>query len=121
MSVNVTVDLIKHLDSTNQIQRNLINPVIKDTLPLPHGGYAILRFLAENAGIWLFHCHVELHSELGMSLVVKVGKPSEFPPLPINWPKCSSNYEPIDALTDTPLSFNTSKIPYHIELFYFLI
>ena len=86
----VTVDLVKDLDSKGQIHRNLENPPFKDTLSMSHGGYAILRFRANNPGIWMYHCHVELHSEIGMTVILKVGKTSQFPKMPDQWPKCGS-------------------------------
>ena len=51
-------------------------------------GFAILRFIAKNPGMWLFHCHIDFHSELGMTLVFKVGDTSQFPLPPPNFPKC---------------------------------
>lgn len=86
----VTVDLVKDLDAKGQIYRNIENPPFKDTLSMSHGGYAILRFKADNPGIWMYHCHVELHSEIGMTAIIKVGKTSEFPRMPEKWPKCGS-------------------------------
>lgn len=39
-------------------------------------------------GYWLFHCHIEFHAEIGMSLIFKVGEDKEMPPVPNNFPKC---------------------------------
>ena len=50
----------------------------------------MIRFLADNPGIWLFHCHVELHSEIGMTLILKVGNQTEFSKEPKGWQKCGS-------------------------------
>lgn len=36
-------------------------PVVKDTVTVPAGGYARIRFRACNPGYWFFHCHFELH------------------------------------------------------------
>lgn len=44
---------IKEADISGKlISRNLKNPVKKDTLVIPSGGVAVIRFLADNAG-WL--------------------------------------------------------------------
>ncbi|KAJ3094650.1 ferroxidase fet3 [Phlyctochytrium planicorne] len=43
-------------------------PMRRDTIVIPGGGYAILRFQADNAGVWLFHCHIEWHLESGLVL-----------------------------------------------------
>lgn len=34
-------------------------PVRRDTLSVWPNSYARLRFVADNPGIWLFHCHIE--------------------------------------------------------------
>lgn len=39
-------------------------------------------------GYWLFHCHIEFHAEIGMSLVLKVGDKSEMVAAPHNFPTC---------------------------------
>ena len=37
----------------------------KDTFTVPAGGYAIVRFVADNPGLWYIHCHQEFHSQVG--------------------------------------------------------
>ncbi|KAI8824886.1 Cupredoxin [Fimicolochytrium jonesii] len=32
-------------------------------------GYTVLRFVADNPGVWFFHCHIEWHIEAGLALV----------------------------------------------------
>jgi iron transport multicopper oxidase len=34
-------------------------PVKRDTISLWPNGHARIRFVADNPGIWLFHCHIE--------------------------------------------------------------
>ncbi|XP_015116134.1 laccase [Diachasma alloeum] len=63
-------------------------PVVKDTLPTPSGGYSICRFIADNPGYWLFHCHFMSHLLVGMELTFNVGKQSDLPPVPKGFPKC---------------------------------
>ncbi|CAL1527059.1 unnamed protein product [Lymnaea stagnalis] len=41
----------------------------KDTIIIPTGGYVVLRIKADNPGVWLMHCHIELHSMDGMILM----------------------------------------------------
>ncbi|KAB1209571.1 L-ascorbate oxidase [Morella rubra] len=58
---------------------NLVNPIMKNTVPLHPYGWTALRFRADNPGAWLFHCHVEAHFYMGMRVVFaegieKVGK-----------------------------------------------
>lgn len=66
---------------------------MKDTVTVPDGGYTIVRFVADNPGYWLFHCHIEYHVEVGMALVFKVGDHKDMLPVPKNFPTCS-NYMP---------------------------
>lgn len=42
------------------------NPLKRDTITVENFGWVLLRFVADNPGVWLFHCHVIWHSEAGM-------------------------------------------------------
>jgi iron transport multicopper oxidase len=42
-------------------------PMERDTVTIEGGSYAVLRFKADNPGVWLFHCHIEWHVPLGLS------------------------------------------------------
>ncbi|KIX09093.1 uncharacterized protein Z518_00171 [Rhinocladiella mackenziei CBS 650.93] len=54
-------------------QYNLVNPVMKDTVFVPQRGYAVIRFRADNPGIWMMHCHVGWHLGSGMALSWDIG------------------------------------------------
>ncbi|CAG8517444.1 12224_t:CDS:2 [Racocetra persica] len=41
---------------------NTIDPIERDTTTIPAGGWTILRFVADNPGVWGFHCHIEVIS-----------------------------------------------------------
>ncbi|KAI5925944.1 Cupredoxin [Camillea tinctor] len=41
-------------------------PMRRDTLVLYPDGNIVLRFRADNPGIWLFHCHIEWHVASGL-------------------------------------------------------
>ena len=41
---------VEVLDSKGKIKRNLQNPIKKDTVMVPDGGYTIIRFKADNPG-----------------------------------------------------------------------
>ena len=43
------------------LTRRLENAVIKDSVIVPGDGYVIVRFVADNPGWWLFHCHLISH------------------------------------------------------------
>jgi iron transport multicopper oxidase len=38
----------------------------RDTFVLYPTGYIVLRFQANNPGVWLFHCHIEWHVDQGL-------------------------------------------------------
>lgn len=38
----------------------------RDTFVLRPEGYIVLRFQADNPGVWLFHCHIEWHVDQGL-------------------------------------------------------
>ncbi|KAI8016677.1 Laccase-7 [Camellia lanceoleosa] len=64
---------------------NLINPQARNTIGVPTRGWAVIRFQANNPGIWLMHCHMDLHLPWGLSLAFEVENgptPSTTLPLP---------------------------------------
>ncbi|KAF5747377.1 hypothetical protein HS088_TW05G00098 [Tripterygium wilfordii] len=52
---------------------NLVNPIMKNTVPLHPYGWTALRFIADNPGVWAFHCHIESHFYMGMGVVFEEG------------------------------------------------
>ncbi|KAJ2718512.1 ferroxidase fet3 [Coemansia sp. Benny D115] len=44
-------------------------PVKRDTMVVPPHGYIRLRFRADNPGVYLFHCHMDIHFVLGMAMM----------------------------------------------------
>ncbi|TVY90217.1 Laccase [Lachnellula willkommii] len=52
---------------------NLVNPLRKDTVYVPPWGYVVIRFKANNEGIWILHCHVLWHQAAGMAMAFQVG------------------------------------------------
>lgn len=45
-------------------------PSKRDGLVVPARGYAIIRFKADNPGVWFFHCHVDFHLIAGMAATI---------------------------------------------------
>jgi FtsP/CotA-like multicopper oxidase with cupredoxin domain len=45
---------------------NLVNPVFRDTVALWPKRWVAIRFLANNPGVWAFHCTMNSHSVMGM-------------------------------------------------------
>ncbi|KAH8047862.1 multicopper oxidase [Aureococcus anophagefferens] len=56
---------------------NLDDPPYVDTFPVDTGFYAVLRFVADNPGMWHFHCHYLIHMVNGLSLVLNVGEDAQ--------------------------------------------
>jgi FtsP/CotA-like multicopper oxidase with cupredoxin domain len=42
------------------------NPLRRDTLTIQAYGWAVIRFVADNPGLWAFHCHIAWHMEAGL-------------------------------------------------------
>ncbi|KAI4867478.1 putative multicopper oxidase [Hypoxylon rubiginosum] len=56
-------------DTTNTTTKwNLANPMRRDTVTVPAFSHVVLRFAADNPGVWALHCHVAWHVEGGMFL-----------------------------------------------------
>ncbi|KAJ0028663.1 hypothetical protein Pint_35224 [Pistacia integerrima] len=77
---------------TDQKKFNLVDPVERNTIGVPSGGWVAIRFRADNPGVWFMHCHLEVHTTWGlkMAFLVDNGKgPNEslLPP-PSDLPKC---------------------------------
>lgn len=52
---------------------NLKNPPYRNTAVIFPFGWTALRFVADNPGVWAFHCHIEPHLHLGMGVVFAEG------------------------------------------------
>ena len=44
-------------------------PMRRDTFVLPPQGYFVIRFVADNPGVWMFHCHIDWHLSQGLGLL----------------------------------------------------
>nr|XP_039257018.1 laccase-5-like [Styela clava] len=84
---SLSPESVKEIHANGGIEYNF-NTVLKDTVIVPHGGYTVIRFFADNPGVWFFHCHQIFHLHIGMSLVFKVGEPSDWVKPPEDFPKC---------------------------------
>ncbi|XP_059664353.1 laccase-3-like [Cornus florida] len=71
---------------------NLIDPPQRNTIDVPVGGWAVIRFVADNPGVWLMHCHIDAHLTWGlaMSFLVEdgVGESQLIMPPPEDFPPC---------------------------------
>ncbi|KAJ5241234.1 Multicopper oxidase abr1 [Penicillium citrinum] len=53
-------------------------PVRRDTIMVQNHGHAVIRFRADNPGVWLLHCHIEWHVEAGLTATL-IEAPETFP------------------------------------------
>ncbi|PWA36105.1 laccase [Artemisia annua] len=71
---------------------NLVDPPERNTVGVPTGGWAAIRFRADNPGVWFFHCHLELHTGWGLKTAFVVedgpGKDQAVRPPPKDLPSC---------------------------------
>lgn len=44
-----------------------VNPTYRDTISVPAESYIVIRFRANNPGVWFFHCHVDWHVPAGLA------------------------------------------------------
>ncbi|CAF1541087.1 unnamed protein product [Rotaria sp. Silwood1] len=76
-------------DSAKNILPNIHDPVLRDSLMVYASSYAYyvsdrnvtnhrkpcgwakLRLIANNPGLWMFHCHIGAHSFMGMNILLK--------------------------------------------------
>ncbi|CAF1596759.1 unnamed protein product [Didymodactylos carnosus] len=49
---------------------NVKNPVRRDTFTVQSESNAVIRFVADNPGVWIFHCHIDWHLAGGMAFTI---------------------------------------------------
>ncbi|KAI4354603.1 hypothetical protein L6164_003452 [Bauhinia variegata] len=71
---------------------NLVNPQMRNTIAVPVGGWAVIRFKEKNPGVWLVHCHIDVHLPWGLAMAFEIENgptpSSTLPPPPPDLPKC---------------------------------
>ncbi|XP_010483503.1 PREDICTED: laccase-16-like isoform X3 [Camelina sativa] len=71
---------------------NLVDPVERNTVGVPAGGWTAIRFIADNPGVWFMHCHLELHTTWGLKMAFVVdnghGPDQSLLPPPADLPRC---------------------------------
>jgi FtsP/CotA-like multicopper oxidase with cupredoxin domain len=55
-----------YFDPASYPSIDLTNPLRRDTATVEAFGWVLLRFVADNPGMWAFHCHISWHSEAGL-------------------------------------------------------
>ncbi|BAH93742.1 laccase-14 [Oryza sativa Japonica Group] len=81
-----------YLIRKKKIRKNLVNPQQRNTIAVPPGGWAVIRFTADNPGVWLMHCHLEAHLPFGLAMAFDVQDgptpDAMLPPPPNDYPPC---------------------------------
>ncbi|XP_033744816.1 laccase-3-like isoform X2 [Pecten maximus] len=109
----------------------LANAPRKDTIMIPSGGYAVVRIKADNPGVWIIHCHIEVHSTDGMAMLINSSY-GIHPTTPKGFPQCrgfpsniGENQEKIQPEVTTPDSSpdvtarrNTEDEGYTMKMFW---
>ncbi|XP_010062034.2 putative laccase-9 [Eucalyptus grandis] len=78
-------------NETDPLEYNLLDPPLVNTFSVPRDGWIAIRFVANNPGVWFWHCHIDKHMSWGMDTVFIVkdggteetsmrGPPSYMPP-----------------------------------------
>ncbi|KAJ8307393.1 hypothetical protein KUTeg_015477 [Tegillarca granosa] len=88
----------------------LKSPPRKDTIIIPKGGYVIFRFIADNPGVWMLHCHFKNHFTDGMALLINDSF-SRHPPPPEGFPVCHDYPRMYKPPVTTPTSSAPTMAP----------
>ncbi|KAG8659932.1 laccase-11 [Manihot esculenta] len=71
---------------------DLVDPIERNTVGVPTGGWTAIRFRADNPGVWFMHCHLELHTGWGLKTAFVVedgaGPDQSILPPPKDLPAC---------------------------------
>ncbi|CAH0406363.1 unnamed protein product [Chilo suppressalis] len=90
-----TLDDIKRMDEEGTLfNRNLIDPILKDTIVIPKFAAVALRFKADNPGYWMMRDERSTHWTRGLDFILKVGEERDFVQAPTDFPKCGSYVGP---------------------------
>ncbi|KAL7245767.1 hypothetical protein ACSBR2_000994 [Camellia fascicularis] len=87
---------------TDPLTFNLKDPPEANTVAVPKDGWAVIRFRANNPGVWFMHCHFDRHMSWGMDAVFIVrdgGTPeTSIRKPPSELPTCSSGTSLFDYM-----------------------
>jgi hypothetical protein len=68
-------------------------------------GWTVIRFVADNPGVWTLHCHLDAHLLMGMKVIFVESK-SQIPAPPPGLKTCGA----IDSLYQNPLVVTTDQL-----------
>ncbi|KAK3886723.1 hypothetical protein Pcinc_009154 [Petrolisthes cinctipes] len=75
-------DKVVEWDKRGELVRGLQGGVQKDSVVVPPGGYTIVRFTADNPGVWLLESEVSFQALGGMAMILHVGHTRDVPASP---------------------------------------
>lgn len=96
---------------------NNSSEILQDIFPLSvyNFSYVVIRIRADNPGLWLIHCHLELHMLDGMTMMLNESFNKQ-PSPPADFPRCRSfNYDDqrrdpnVEQMTDDNGRFKLPK------------
>nr|CAB3462820.1 unnamed protein product [Digitaria exilis] len=58
--------------ATDTAKLNMDDPPMRNTVGVPVNGWAVIRFVADNPGVWLMHCHLDVHITWGLAMAFLV-------------------------------------------------
>ena len=99
----------------------------KDTVIIPTFGYVVIRFVSNNPGSWLLHCHILRHTIEGMLLIINEASERQNPP-PVNLQQCGNFrmettefYEKLEFIPSSAASIHASYLTLFLllSLFFF--
>ncbi|CAO2197108.1 unnamed protein product [Urochloa humidicola] len=71
---------------------NYVDPPQRNTVAVPVNGWAVIQFVADNPGVWLMHCHLDVHITWGLAMAFLVedgyGELQSLEPPPVDLPMC---------------------------------
>lgn len=77
---------------TDPLKFNLVDPPERNTVGVPVNGWAAIRFVADNPGVWFVHCHLDDHLQWGLNTALLVkngrGRLATLQPPPRDLPRC---------------------------------
>ncbi|KAH6897898.1 laccase 4 [Coprinopsis sp. MPI-PUGE-AT-0042] len=97
---------------------NFENPVRRDVVHAGERGEdTVIRFVTDNPGPWLFHCHVEFHMANGLAIVFAedVDSIAEANPVPESWSNLCPVYNALPA-SMTSVSKALPNLPLPINI-----
>ncbi|XP_040385365.1 laccase-24-like [Oryza brachyantha] len=77
-------------ETTDPAKFNLVDPQERNTVAVPTGGWAVIRFVADNPGMWFMHCHFDSHLDFGLGMMFEVlpAEGTSLPAPPPDLPQC---------------------------------